>query len=88
MYILLQKINMRLMKDNGRLYRKIRLSRLQTKNSNPKSQVHLALETLAEAAISLQDPDVACDVAAIPDPCRLQKYQKVRIEAVKPQEKG
>ena len=36
MYMLLQKRNMRLMKDNTRFYRKIRLSRLQTKDSNPK----------------------------------------------------
>ena len=68
MYILLQKRNMRLMKDNARLYRKIRISRLHTKNSNPKSQAHLALETLAEAAISLQDQVAACDAAAIPKP--------------------
>ena len=53
MHILLQKRNLRLMKDNARLYRKIKLSRLQMKNSNPKSQAHLVLETLEEAAISL-----------------------------------
>ena len=51
------------MKENFKLYRKIRLSRLQEKNSNPKT--HLALETLAEAVISLQDPKVAHDVADI-----------------------
>ena len=35
MYFLLQKRNLRFMKDNSRLYRMIRLMRLQKKNSNP-----------------------------------------------------
>ena len=73
MYTLLQKINMRLMKENARLYREIRLSRLQMNNSNPKSQAHLALETLAEETISLQDPDAMCDAAAIPNPMQVAK---------------
>ena len=51
---------------------KIRLSRLQKKNSNPNSKTHLALETLAEAAISLQDPEAAHDVAAIPNPIQVE----------------
>ena len=51
-YFLLQKRNMRFMKDNTRLYKMIKLSRLQNKNSNPSSQVHLELETLVEAATS------------------------------------
>ena len=71
MYILLQKRNMRLMKDNARLYRKIRLSRLQMKNSNPKYQAHLALKTLVEVAISLQDPEATCDVDVIPNPMQV-----------------
>ena len=56
-YFLLQKKNLRFMKDNTRLYRMIRLLRLQVKNSNsnPSSQTHFALETLAEAATSFQD---------------------------------
>ena len=41
------------------------------KNSNPKYQAHLALETLAEAAISLQDPEADCDAAAIPNPMQV-----------------
>ena len=73
MYILLQKINLRLMKDNTRHYRMIRLSRLQTKNSNPNSQAHLALETLAEAAISLQDPEATHDGATIPNPMQVEE---------------
>ena len=71
MYILLQKRNMRLMKDNARLYRKIRRSRLHMNNSNPKSQAHLELETLEEAAISLQDPEATCDAATIPNPMQV-----------------
>ena len=42
----------------------IRMSRLQKKDPNPKT--HLALETLAEAEISLQDPEVTHDVVDIP----------------------
>ena len=53
------------MKDNSRLYRMVKMSRLQKKDPNPKT--HLTLETLAEAAISLQDPEVAHDVADIPN---------------------
>ena len=53
MYFLLQKKNMIFMKDNARLYRMIRLSRFQNKNSNPNPKTHLVLETLAEAVISL-----------------------------------
>ena len=51
------------MKDNMRLYRMIRLMRLQNKNANPSPQTQLALETLAEAATSFQDPEVAHDVS-------------------------
>ena len=71
MYTLLQKGNMRLMKDNARIYRMIRLSRLQMKNSNPESQAYLALETLAEAAISLQDLEATCDATNIPNPMQV-----------------
>ena len=53
MYVLLKRRNLRLMKDKSRIYRMIRLARLKKKNSNPSSQAHFALETLAEAAISL-----------------------------------
>ena len=55
MYVMLKRRNIRYMKDNTRLYRMISLLRLQVKNyrSNPISQTHFPLETLAEAAISL-----------------------------------
>ena len=60
-----------LMKDNSTLYRMIRSSRLQKKDSNPRT--HLALETLAEAAISLQNPEVAHDIADIPNLMQVEK---------------
>ena len=68
MYTLLKKRNPRLMKDNARIYRNIRLSRLQMKRSNPKSQSHQKLETLAEVAIRIFGPEVACETAANPNP--------------------
>ena len=67
MYVLLKRRNLRLMRDNTRLYRMIRLMRLEEKNSNPIPQAHLALETLAEPAASLQDPEVVHDVV-LPNP--------------------
>ena len=60
------------MKDNSRLYRMIRLMRLQKKNSNPSPQAHLALETLAEAAASLQGLETAHDVAALSNPMQVE----------------
>ena len=43
----------------------IRISRMQNKYSSPRT--HLALETLAEAAISLQNSEVAHDIVDIPN---------------------
>ena len=54
MYILLKRRNLRYMKENTRLYRMIRLLRLQVKNSRPNPSTHFALETLAEATVSFQ----------------------------------
>ena len=65
MYVLLKRRNLRLMKDNSRLYRMVKMSRLQKKDPNPKT--HIALETLANTAISLQDLEVVHDVADIPN---------------------
>ena len=59
------------MKDNASIYKNIGLERLQVKNSNPKT--HLALETLAEAAISLQDLEVAHDNVVIPNPMQVEE---------------
>ena len=67
MYVPLKRRNLRLMKDNSRLYKMIRLVRLKKKNSNPSSKSHFALETLVEAAISLQNLEVAHDIADIPN---------------------
>ena len=58
---------MRLMSDNTRLYRMIRLMRLQKKNSSPSPQAHLALETLAEGAASLQDLEATREVVVLPN---------------------
>ena len=53
------------MQDNARIYRMIRLLRLQVKNSrsNPSSQTHFALETLAKAVVILQNPEAIQDAA-------------------------
>ena len=39
-YTRLEESNLRLRKENTRLYRKIRLSKLQTRNASPQSQAH------------------------------------------------
>ena len=44
MYVLLKRRNLMLMRDNTRLYRMIRMMRLQEKKSNPSLQAHLALK--------------------------------------------
>ena len=54
---------MRLMKDKSRVYKMVRMSRLQKKDPNPKT--HLALETLAEAVASFQDLEAADDATAL-----------------------
>ena len=67
MYVLLKTRNLRYMKDNTRIYRMIRLLRmhLNISRSNPSS--HFTLETLAEAAVSLQNPKVIQEVADFPN---------------------
>ena len=52
-YTRLEESDLRLRKENTMLYRKIRLSKLQTRNASPQSQAHQKLETLAEVAISI-----------------------------------
>ena len=49
----------------------IRRSRLQKKDSNPRT--HLALETLAKATIILQNPEVSHDIADIPNIVQIEK---------------
>ena len=70
-YTKLEEINIRLMKDNTRLYRKIRLSKLETMNSSPRSQEHHKMETLREVAMSLFDPEEFYDSIAIPNPMQV-----------------
>ena len=64
------------MKENARLYRKIRLSRLHMNRSNPKSQAHQKLETLAKVAISIFGPEVACETDANPNPRQATETSK------------
>ena len=59
------------MKDNTKLYKKIRLSKLHTKDSNPQSQAHHNMETLAEVAMNLYDLEVASDSTTIPNPIQV-----------------
>ena len=49
----------------------IRRSRLQKKYSSPRT--HLAQETLAKATINLQNPEVAHDIADIPNLMQVEK---------------
>ena len=44
---------------------------MQKKDSNPRT--HLALETLEEAAISLQNPEIAHDIADILNLMQVEK---------------
>ena len=55
-YTFLKRLNKRYLKENTRLYRMISLQRLQMKDAKPNPSTHLTLETLAEAAVSLQPP--------------------------------
>ena len=66
-YILLKRRNLRYMKDNTKLYKMIRLHRLQMKDAKPNHNTHLILETLAEAAISLQHLESNQAIANLPN---------------------
>ena len=68
MYVLLKRMNLRLMRENTKIYRMITLMRLQKKNSNHIPQAHLALETLADVAASLKYPEAVHDVVVFPNP--------------------
>ena len=52
-YIFLKRLNTRYLKDNTRLYRMIRLQRLQLKEAKANPSSHPTLETLVEAVVSL-----------------------------------
>ena len=66
-YTKMEEIKLKLMKDNTRLYKKIRLSKLQTKNSSPQSQAHHKLETLAEVKMIIFYPKEASGSSTIPN---------------------
>ena len=74
MYVLLKRINMRLMKDYSSIYKMVTMLRFQKKDPNPKK--HLALETLAKATITLQDLEVAHDVFDIPNLMQVEEVKK------------
>ena len=82
MYILLKRRNLRYMKENTRLYRMIRLMRLQVKNARPNPSTHFSLETLVEAAVSLQNPESIQVAADPPNDEQVEEGRKVsnRIE--------
>ena len=73
MYILLKIRNLRYMKDNTRLYRMIKLLRLQVNNSKPNPSTHFSLETLVEAAVSLQNPE---SIQVVADPPNDEKAEE------------
>ena len=53
-YIFLKRMNKRYQRDNTRLYRMVRLQRLQLKEAKENPRSHLALSTLDKETISLQ----------------------------------
>ena len=53
-YIFLKRLNTRYLKDNARLYRMIRIQRLQLKEAKENPSSHLMLETQAQDAVSLR----------------------------------
>ena len=65
-YIFLKRMNTRYLKDNTRLYRMVRLQRLQLKEAKANPSSHPTLETLAEAVVSLQPPEASQGVLNIP----------------------
>ena len=72
----MEESNLRLMKENTSLYRKIKLSKLQTRNFGPQSQAHQKLETLIEVAMSLCYPKASCDAATLPNPIQVEEKPK------------
>ena len=72
----MEESNLSLMKENTRLYRKIRLSKLQTRNSSPQSQAHKKLETLEEVEMSLCGREEACHATMTPNPMQFAETLK------------
>ena len=66
-YILLKRRNLRFMKANTRMYKMIRIQRLQVKDAKPNPSTHLTMETIDEATISLQHPKSSQDATNLPN---------------------
>ena len=66
-YIFLKRLNTRYLKDNTRLYRMVRLQRLQLKESKENPSSHLSLSTLAKATISLKPPKASQGIVNTPN---------------------
>ena len=49
---------------------------MKNSNSNPRSQAHFSLETLAEGATSFQDPEVAHDSVALSNPMQIEEIRE------------
>ena len=65
-YIFLKRLNTRYLKDNKILYRMISLQQLQMKEAKENPRSHPTLETLVEAAVSLQPPETSQGVVNTP----------------------
>ncbi len=69
-----------LMKDNTKLYRKVRLLRLQTNDSKPQPQAHLGLETLANVATNFFDiPESSTQKDEEPDTIQATEASQEKI---------
>ena len=66
-YIFLKRLNKRYLRENTRLYRIVRLQRLQLKEAKANPSNHLAVSTLPEATISLQPPKTSQGPANTPN---------------------
>ena len=65
-YIFLKRLNKIYLKDSTRLYRVVRIQRLQLKEAKANPSSHLMLSTLAKAAISLQPLEASQGIVNTP----------------------
>ena len=72
-YAFLKRLNKIYLKDDTRLYRMIRLQRLQMKEAKLNPSTHLTLETLAEVAVSLQHPE---EIQAVVNPPNIESVEE------------
>ena len=66
-YVFLKRLKNIYLKYNRRIYRMIRIQILQMKEAKPNPSIHLTLETLVEAAVSLQPPESSQVVVNLPN---------------------